>query len=162
MNKKAQMGDLGMILVMFITILVGVILFQVVAQQAGETTNLATLTNVTYAAGASGTDITITTSRALSNVLIINSTGGEVVTASNYTINNNQVVEGSLAVVINVLDGFFESGNWDISATSQPLTYIPNSGGRALASLIAVFFALAVLVVAISPTLRSGILDIAK
>ena len=159
MDKKGQIG-LGMFLVMFITLIVGVVLFQAVAQEAGKSTTLWTISNETFTASAVNVTYTFTNYRALSDVIVTNATEGQVVPATNYTVANNQVVNGMLATTITFNDDSPAVGqSTNISATAQPLTYIPDSAGRSIVGLIAIFFALAIAVIALEPTLRSGVLN---
>ena len=161
MNNKGQIG-VGAILIVFISVIVGVILFTTIAQQVGTTTNTVTVSNLSIGDADNGTTLYITTYRAISSPVIVNSTNGAAVGAASYTLTNNVVHDGALSVSIlptaapaTGLEGY----EWNISGTAQPLTYIPNSGGRALAGMITIFFALAIVVVALTPTLSSKLLD---
>jgi len=162
-SKKAQAFNIGVIMVVFISILVGVIFFQTIAQESGTSTNLATIVQENIGNATNGTAIYLDY-RSLSNVIIMNgtATGGTVVAAGNYTITNNVIdpSDGTLSVSIlpKAVFGLY-SKTWYMNATAQRTTYIPDSGGRAIVGLIAIFFALAVIVVALEPTLRSGVLD---
>jgi len=161
MNNKGQVG-VGAILIMAISVIVGVILFTAVAQQVGTTTNTATVSNLSIGTATNGTTLYITTYRAITSPVIVNSTNGAAVSASYYTITNNVVYNGALAV--SVLPTSPSSANltsyeWNISGTGQPLTYIPDSGGRALVGMIVIFFALAIAVVALTPVLKDGLLS---
>jgi len=157
-NKKGQIG-VGMIILVAVTLIVGVIFFQSIMQQIGTSVNTVSVTNSTQTLAAEGSSIYLTTYRALSDVVVTNATGGETVPSTSYTVVNNVVRNGALTVRIDTIKSDYASKSVNISATAQPLTYIPNSGGRAVASLIGIMFALAIVIVAISPTLRSGLLD---
>jgi len=78
--------------------------------------------------------------------------------AGNYTIDNNQVVNGALVVQFTVDDAEYASEGLQISGTAQPVGYVDSAGGRALANLIPLFFALAIAIIALVPSLRSNIL----
>ncbi|HDK42072.1 MAG TPA: hypothetical protein ENG87_01730 [Candidatus Pacearchaeota archaeon] len=160
MNKKGQsaVGGLGMFMVIFITVIVGVVLFQTIAQNVGSSINTVSV-DMNITTPANGGVYNFTNYRALSSVTITNATGGETIAAGNYTIANNQVVNGALATTLTVDDAEYASSLWNVAATGQPLTYIADSGGRAMASLIVIFFALLIAFVALEPTLRSGILE---
>jgi len=158
MDKKGQIG-LGLILVVFMTILVGVILFQAIAQEVGGATSTTTVVETSLGTATNGTAIYLTDYRALSDVVIINgTTAGGVVGSGNYTVTNNVVdpTTGGLAVSIlpAASEGYY-SQTWYLNATAQPTTYIAESGGRAVAGLIVIFFALAIAVVALYPTLAN-------
>jgi len=157
-NKKGEIG-LGVIMVTFIAVLVGVILFQAVAQQVGTTTNTLTLENDSNVAGVNGTTFYITDYRAISDVVIVNNTEGTVIGSGNYTVTNNVVYNGALAVSVLVIDEAYESNTWYVSGTAQPTTYISDSGSRAVAGLISIFFALMVAIIALTPTLQSKLLE---
>lgn len=163
MNKKGQV-ELGSILYVFIAVLVGVIIFQAIAQQVGTTTNTIALANDSYTAGVDGTTFYITDYRAISNVVIYNETNGTtgypiIIPSTNYTVANNVVYNGALAVSVTVDDALYESMAWQVSGTAQPLTYITNSGARSMAALIVIFFALLVAAIALSPVMQGKALE---
>lgn len=160
MDKKGQI-EVGAILITAITLIVGVILFTAISQQVGSTTTLVT-PNVTLNTVVNGTAQYLTDYKSLTSVVVQNETGGSIVAAGNYTVTNNFIhpTTGALSVKIlpdastNVLTA------WYVSGTAQPLDYIDDSAGRAIAGLIAVFFALAIAVVAMTPALRSGLMNL--
>lgn len=157
MNKKGQM-NIGIILIVFVSLIVGVILFQTIAQEVGDSTTLLTLSNESFTSAAVGESVYLTNYKNIASVEIYNATG-TLVPAANYTVTNNVVYNGALAVKITTgaVNEYAEQV-WNISGTAQALDYIDNSGGRAMASLIVIFFALAIAVVALTPTLRSELL----
>lgn len=159
MNSKGQI-NLGTILVVFITVLVGAIFVQSIAQEVGNTNNLVTLENTTIGTlGAEGETIYITDYKYIGSPVIYNATG-DLVPAANYTLTNNVVYNGAEAISITTAAvNAYANDSVNISGSAQPLTYIPDSGGRAMASLIVIMFALAVAIVALTPTLRSEILS---
>lgn len=162
-NKKGEMGGLSVILIVFITLIVGVVLFQVIAQEAGRSTNTETLAfHDLGTTAANDTVITITEWRALNDETMYNESGHAVIDDSYYTIANNVVTDGDLTVTITLGAAIFENytNDWRINATGQPTTYIPDSGARAVVGLIAIFFALALAVIAITPTLRREFMEL--
>ncbi len=158
-NRKGQMGGLSVIVVGFIGILIGVIFLQIIAQNVGSSVNTVEIVNSTNAAPANGASFIIADFRALNGVVIHNTTDGVVIAEGNYTVTNNVVTSGALSVQITVDDAEFASVNWNVSATAQPTTYIADGGGRAMANLIIIMFALAVLVVALSPVVQGKMLE---
>lgn len=168
MQKKAQVGvQIGSILVMFIAVLVGLIFFQAIAQQAGSSTTTSALDNLSI-----GTVDNVTTyyidyrsiNTGGADFHIINGTAatGNRVNAANYTVVNNVIdpSDGTLSVSITPLSTVDYVGEvWLVSGTAQPRTYVADSGARAVVGLIAIFFALAVIVIALEPTLRNGVLS---
>ncbi len=164
MNKKGEVNMFGIILVSFMAIIVGVVLFQVIAQEVGSSTNTVAVVNESLGIAENATTVYLTDYRSISDVVIYNASGTEIVPANNYTVTNN-VLDDDQALSVSVLpdgsnDAAFQGYTWTISGTAQPVTYIADSGGRAVASLIVVFFALAIAVIALEPTLRSGVIDL--
>lgn len=159
MNKKGEVG-IGTIVVVFITIVVGVILFQTIAQQVGESTNTVSI-NKTLSTAVNGTAQYLTDYRSVSSVIVYNTTGG-IVGSGNYTVVNNAIdpTTGSLSISITPDASAGYAGYvWKLAGTAEPVDYIGDSGGRTVATLIVVFFALAVLVVALYPTMKSGVFN---
>ena len=155
MNKKGQ--SIGLLLVAAVALIVGLVLFQVIAQQIGTTTNTVDV-NMDITAPANGGVYNFTDYRALNSVTITDVASGITIGEGNYTIANNQIVNGNLATTLTVDDAQYAGNTWNIVATGQPLTYVPNGGSRAAISLILIFFALMLVAVALEPTMRSGLL----
>jgi len=164
MKNKAQMNGMGMIVITAITLLVGVILFQVIAQQVGSSTtqvlinSTLTITNDTISVG-------YIDYRAISDVIIVNNSDNALIDTANYTVTNNVInptnQQLATSIVINP-DYLHTLREWRISGTAQPTTYIADSGARSIAGIIAIMFALAIVVVALVPSLRSEIMNLMK
>ena len=166
MNKKGEAvsSQVGMVIIIAVTLIVGVVLFQVIAQEVGDSTSTTAIENVSLTAAAvDGTAQYLTGLRSIADVNIFNATNDIEVPDDNYTVANNVIhpTTGDLTVSVTPAasgDGF-DVGVWTIDGTAQPVTYIADSGGRAMAGLITIFFALAIAVVALTPTLRSNLLS---
>lgn len=162
-DKKGQVDvQIGVFLVLFVSIMVGVVLFQAAAQEVGRSTSTTVIANRTVASGVAGTVITLTDVKSISGVIITNTTSGTVITSTNYTVANNQVSNGNLVTTITVLAGANSAAgvNWNVSATyAEPTGYISDGAARQITNLIAIFFALGIAIVALTPTLRNGFLD---
>lgn len=163
MNTRGQV-NVGMIIVVAVSLIVGAILLTAVAQQVGESTNTVAIENRSLDTIAAGTAQYLTDIKSISDVKIFNATGDVEVPSSNYTVTNNVIdpTTGGLCVnVTPIVTGLNNtwSGAWTIDGTAQPLGYVTDSGGRAVAGLIVILFALAIAVIALSPTIRSGILQ---
>ena len=160
MNNKGQIG-VGTLLIVFISVIVGVILFTVIAQQIGTTTNTATVSNLSVGTVTNGTTQYLTSYRALSDVVIYNETAGEEILSGNYTITNNVIdpTTGGLSVSILPDTTAEYKSAWWVTGTAQRTDYIADSAGRAIAGIIVIFFALAVAVVALTPALQSKFLE---
>ena len=156
MNNKAQVKDLGMFIGLFITILVGLILLVPTAQQIGSTTDTVTLANTTMTSNANATAWELTGYKSITDVVIYNATGNFLLAASNYTVANNVVSDGAEVATITpgVASAVYLS-DWGLSGTAQPDTYISNSGGRAIAGIIILLFALAIAIIALVPSARA-------
>lgn len=163
MNNRGQVSnEVGAIIVIAVTLIVGVILFQVIAQQVGSTTNTITVANESTGVAASTTPQYITSYRALNNVIFFNATGDVPIPSTNYTLTNNVIDPTTGGISVNLTRAAVVpqyNGIWTFDATAQPTTYIPESGGRAVAALIVIFFALAIAIVALSPTVKGKLLE---
>ena len=165
MNKRGQLEHLGIILVVFIAIIIGVALFLVIAQEVGDSTTTEYITNYSLTTGGSaGGTITITEYKSLTGVTIMNMTGNALLNSGNYSIANNQVTDGDLSVVITIDADVTEpvDTTWLLNGTAQRLDYIDDSATRSIAGLIAIFFALAIAVIAIAPTIKGPLGDMLK
>ena len=164
-HRKGEMNGVGIFVLMFVVIIVGIALFTVIAQEVGDSTTTEAITNYNVTVTGAGTNYTITDYKYIGGtVTIMNATNLGLLNSGNYTISNNQIVDGSLVSILRVDDDVtFTSGIWSINATScQRPDYIDSSASRSIAGLIVIFFALAVGVVALSPTMRSGVLDLMR
>lgn len=158
MNRQGQM-DLGVILIVFITVIVSVVLFTTAAQLIGDSTNTVTVANITFETPANGTAGNIF-GKSWTSLVVYNATDDFLIDSNNYTLANNQVVNGVLTATLTP-DASIEWADfdWHLSGVVEPTTYISSGGGRAIANIIVVFFALAIVVVALSPTFRNKALD---
>ena len=137
-----------------IALIVGAILLQGSAQNVGTATNTIVLQNKSLGTVTNSSTAYLTDYRALGGTIVVtNSTNGAVIASSNYTITNNVVYNGQLAVKVTATandgDGF-TGAVWQINSTAaQPLGYIGDAGSRSIAGLIVLLMALAMAAVAI-------------
>ncbi len=170
MRKKGQSDfGIGMILVTFIAILVGVILFQAVAQQAGASTNTA-LINISSEADntgritvpADGIFVDLVGQEIITTPVVIMS-NGTAIPATNFTITEGvSTTSGVKTIRYLAIGSSFTGVALNASYEYGPDGYIENGGARAITGLIALFFALGIAVVALTPTMRQGVLDMFK
>jgi len=156
-NKK---GQIGMIVMVALVAIVGAILLLASAQNVGESTNTISVANLSLGTASNDTTVYLTDYRAISDVVIYNTS--VIVPSTNYTVTNNVVYNGALAVSVLPNSGAaygYTGYEWNISGTAQPTGYIDNAGGRAVAGLIIIFFALAIAVVTLVPTIRSKVFE---
>ncbi len=160
-NKKGQIG-IGPIIGVFMAIIVGISLFLVIAQQVGTSTSTDVIANESLGADAAASTAQYLPYRAISSVVIYNETVG-IIPAANYTVVNNVInpTTGELSISITPSADLTEihGSLWQVSGTVQPQDYIANAGARTMATLIVLFFALAIAVVALTPTLQGKLLD---
>lgn len=160
-NKKGQ--TVGTFIVLILGIITCVVLLVAVAQQKGNITDTIAYENVSVAANVvNGTTQYVTQCRALNNVLIFNATGDIQIPSTNYTLTNNVVYNGQLAVSIlpNALDDAdfgYNAGKWTIDGTCEPLTYDENSAGRTIIDLVVLLSALALVVFVLE---KSGVTNL--
>lgn len=165
MNKKGQ--TLQGFLMIFIAVIVGVILLTASAQNIGDVTNTVDVANQSINCQTNGTtlaNIDQLRGKYASGLVVYNGSDDVVITSAHYTLYNNQVINGEETAGINCSSKIasYKAQNWNVSYTYQPTTYESNAGGRAVAGLIIIFFALAIAVITLVPTLRSGVLDMVK
>ena len=161
MNNKGQVG-VGAILIMAISVIVGVILFTAVAQQVGSSTSTVTI-NKSTGTVVNETAVYLLEYRSISSVVVYNETGGAVIAAADYVLTNNVIDPTTGGLSVRIVPEFASNNSkyiWYVTGTAQKTDYIADNAGRAIAGLIAVFFALAIAVVAITPSLKSGLLDL--
>ena len=158
MNRKAQINVLGVLLIAFVGIIIGIALFQVVSQTVGDATNTYDMANQSVSSVNATYSLT---GQSVSSVVVYNATGDVIVSSGNYTIANKQVVDGILTARIAVAaDVIYQGGDWAISYTYEPDGYIDSAGGRGVALLIPIFAALAIAVLALVPAFRNGVMDL--
>lgn len=162
MNIKGQLG-VGTIIVTAIALIAGVIFFQSIAQQVGSSTSTVAVANETLDSVVNGTSQYLTNYRALSDVVILNATdpsgftpNATVIGSGNYTVTNNVIdpTTGGLSVQITPDATAGWTSAWQVSGTGQKPDYIADAGGRSMASLIVIFFALALVAAALYPVLK--------
>ena len=156
---------IGLLVMTAVALILGAIILAASAQQVGNVTNTITLENQSLGTMTNGTDLYVTSCRALSDVKIWNATGDVEMSpsgtgTSNYTVTNNALdATGGLSVKITpnvtVTAGTaYNKGTATIDGVCQPTTYSDDSGARAIAGIIIIMFAIALAVVALYPTMR--------
>lgn len=153
MNNRGQAIGSAILLV-FIAVIVGIALFQSSAQNVGTVTNTYTV-NLSKTLANAGSSIYVTNYRAITGVTIVNATDqSDTVPAASYTVTNNVVYNGGLSTQIATVNGTWNSSAVYVQGTGQPTTYSDNAGVRSMATLIVIFFALGIAVIALYPVFR--------
>lgn len=156
MNKKAQ-GQVSYVAIsigIFIAIIMGLVLFQASASNIGQSITSGeyngTAVGTVYDLTAAGTETVLTGQELLSTPLVINRTGAAIDCSTNVTIaegvDSISGVKRVIMTTVAVYDaddrGFCREVN--VSYDYGPEGYIDSSGGRSIASLILIFFAVAI------------------
>lgn len=161
MNKQGQV-NVGTLILVAIVAIVGAILLTATAQYVGDVTNTVDVANASLASanGTTNASNPELSGKSVSSVVVYNGSDDIIVGSGNYTIYNNYVKDGEETVIVNVSCNptSLQAQDWNISYTYEPTTYDSSSGGRAIAGLIVVFFAIAIAISMLIPTLRSKIL----
>lgn len=160
MDKKAQV-NIGWLVVAFIAVSIGLALFiSNIAPDIGRMTNTFTTTNqagFTFPASTSAVELTPCGQKALT-ISLTNHTDGYEISSGNYTTSQAAGSDGYLSAFIQNVSGQFSGREVNVTCTYQPRGYIDFGASRAVAGLIAILFALMIMV-SVIPDLRNGILD---
>lgn len=150
-------NKLGMAIMIFIAVLVGLILLQASAVSVGEVTNTISVVNQSITTAANGLAVNLQ-GREVSDVIIRNSS--VLFNTVNYSTLNNRIVNGAFGTAqLQTDNAFMASQSVNASYTYEPFGYIDDSGGRSVASLILIFFALIILIVSILPAIKERWFD---
>lgn len=167
MNKKGQATlQVGIILSVFIAVLVGLILLTDVAGFVGTTRNTQTqndtIDGTSTTTPANGATIDLPGQELLSTPIVMNASGtAETITSDNYTIAEGvSATTGLKTIQFTTVGTEIDAMAVNISYTYGADGYIESSGGRAIAGLIILFFALGIGVIALMPTMRDRLFDI--
>ena len=160
MDNKGQ--TMGIILMAFLGVIVGLVLFQASAGQVGRTHIQVVLVNGTYTSGANGASVDLIGQELLSTPYVINQSA-PVNVGGNFTIYEGvSPTTGVKTIRMKTINETWASKGINVSYTYGADGYIEDSGTTAIAGLVVIFAALAVAMVVLVPTLRSGVLDLMK
>jgi len=156
-----ETNKVGIFVIAFITLLVGIVLLDTTADTVylgtdavyTATEEAITLSNTTAASLANNWVTGITT--VLAEYGAVNAT----LTSDNYTVSGLNL--DSVPTIILSDDQFDGNSSW-ITYTYQDDSYIRNSQSRVLIRLITLFFALAILATALWAMYKMGIMDLVK
>ena len=161
MNKK---GQIGIVLSVIIALIAGLVLYGAIVQNVGSytttTTYNGTLQGSTTAPAAVGSYVDLAGQEYISGFQAWNATDGTDITG-NFTIDEGISSTTSLKTVrITITSTQFASTPVNITYVLGTDGYIESSGARAVTGLIAIFAALALIVVALMPTLRGNLMGL--
>jgi len=159
-NRKGQTG-IGLLILVAVAVIVGLVLLNVSADNLAIMTTTVNTINKTFTAPAINGNLTLE-GQAVTSVIAVNATSGNLIPASNYTITNYVLSNGQLISTFTSLggDGGWQGKSINVSYTYEPFGYDRNSGNRSIIGLVIVFFALAIAVIAMVPAFRDGIVDL--
>jgi len=168
MDRKAQVG-IGLFVSLFITIIVGAILLQAVAQSAAVVAQTG-YSNGTNAGGQqvtpgsqgaivclTGQEFLGTTAPTAGTGVVINATAEYL--APNYTITEGVCpTTGVKSVLYTQVSNNGTTLTYNVSYDYGVDGYADNSGARGVTTMIIIFMALAILVVVLVPVLQSDVI----
>ena len=170
MNNKGQGVNLGLLITVAITLIVGLVLLVPVAQEAGFATSKITYTNISTPIGANGSYHNFTDMTVIDSIEAYNYTNASgvmttitpihIVAATNYTTYNEVVVGDVEVSQFRLENALFADTAYglNITRTGEASTYI-SGGANPITKLIIIFFAIGIMVIALIPTTRSKILE---
>ena len=158
MNNKAQ--TIGSFLMVFITVIVGIALMIAVASDYGRATTTGTI-NYTVTAPATNGVLNLVGQELLNTPVVQNASGGDVWNTANYTIAEGvSTTTGTKRIIFTTLVDGIQGASINVTYNYGPEGYIVSSGARSVASLILIFMAVAIAMVALEPTLRNNALGL--
>ena len=150
MKKKAQM-NLGWFLVIAISIIVGLVLLNPIANQVTGSTSTENLINVSKT--ASTTDVELVGYQdVVGTYILTNATSGATIPTSNATLVTS-TSNGDLRLYLHLSDSRWNSKVINISGTLEQTGYIKEGAGRQVTLLITIMTVLAIAVFSI-PNIR--------
>jgi len=164
MNNKGQL-NLGLIIMAFIGVIVGLALLVSVASSIGESTTSGTYNSSTggaYTIPADGVTIDLEGQELLGTPTVHESDNLTTINSGNYTIDEGVSTSTGVKSIQYTASGDEYVGiGVNITYDYGPDGYIENAGARSIVSLILIFMGLGIAVIALTPSLRSGVLELA-
>ena len=160
MNTRGQAAnnEIGQVIGIAIIAIVGIVLLIASAQNIHPTINTELVNNSVITMGAiDGVSILPGQAVLSSGLNVTNTTGTTLTRDLNYSIANNQVVNGALTATITALVNGTNDTTINFTGTVEPDGYSSSSGARSIAGIIILLFGLGIAIVMLEPTLRSGV-----
>ncbi len=148
-NKKGQVsgGAVGVIILMAVMIIVSLAFIPSIFSSQATLTQTQNSGNVTFTlpANAASSQLTMCGQKAVS-IAVTNITDGVTVPATNYTTSSVvSTTQGVLVAQITTTASSYASLPVNVSCNFEPMGYIEDTGGRAIAGIIGLFSVLAIL-----------------
>ena len=159
MNKEAQTnGFLGLMLVGFVAIVIGVALLQSAASYTSKVDDTVSYTNTTYTVPTAGTYTDISDCQeVIGTVLIQNSS--TTVTSDNVTIVERVGSDGLKSASLYNNDARWNARIVNATWTCGVDGYVEDAGSRSIISLIVIMMALAIAAIGLLIALKNGYID---
>lgn len=164
-SKKGEIG-IGTFVMAFIGIIVGVTLFLTIAQTVGNSTTTrvysSAVENYTFTIPANGSSVDWACQDLLTTPIVYNRSADHILGAGNYTVGERISPTTGVKTVYfqsNTVPANLQGAGANATFTCGPFGYINDSSARSVTGLITIMFALAIAVIALVPSLRSGILQ---
>lgn len=153
---------IGGIVIAALAILIGLALWPAFSPNIGQMTQTFTSQNQTMVMPAAGatSELTMCGQKALTSTyfIVTNASTGLTVPSTNYTITQSAGNDGYLTAKITTVQSLSATKNINVSCAYQPKGYLEDGANRSIVSLIAIAFALLILVAAI-PNIRDKAMD---
>lgn len=166
MKKKGQANYAGLIIIVGIALLIGLSLLPTIAQYTGKMTNSVTATNVSVTTGANGAYVDLPGQELIGTYTINNythsTTSGGITSAGLSISEGVSTVTGYKTVRLLTSNATWASKTVNVTYVYGEEGYVEDTGARAILPLIIIFFAVLLMVIALTPALRSGIMDMVK
>lgn len=154
----------GMIIIAAIALMIGASAWTAVGSDIGTMTKTFTITNQSVTTGANGAYVDLTGQELIGVALVNNHT------CPNANADGTGCVNVTISEGISTVTGYkrirmlTNNATWATKPVNVTYTYgaegyVDDAGGRAIVPLILVFFAVLLVVIALTPALRSGLMD---
>lgn len=161
MNKKAEMNYAGIIVITAIALIIGASLIGTLGQYTGQMTNKYNSSDYQFLTPANGATKDMVGQTLLSTPIVTNKTDGVIIAPSNYTIASGvSSTTGVKTIQYTSNAATYAAKNVNVTYEYGAFGYADDAGSRAIIPLIIVFFALLIMVIAITPVFRQGFLEI--
>lgn len=165
MNKKAQVAIVGTLILTAVGLIVGLVLLSdSISDNSAQLTTTRTVLNDTNTLPAIGLYVDIdecVNYGGSYTPTLINVTSGVAIPATNYTFTTRISPTSSLKVLtIRSNGGYYATQSVNASYECLPQGYAEDAGTRAIAPLIILFCAITLVVFALVPVLRNGVIEL--
>lgn len=149
MNKQARANNVGMIVVLAVSIIIGIVFMVAVADNQAVLNTLESTTNETVTFPDNGSTLTLRGQSLVGTLTAVNASDGGAVPTTNFSTSNFVQSSGGYALVLTNNDADWNGESVNLSYTYQPIGYNPDSGARGITNLILLFFSFIILSVAV-------------